>query len=26
LHEASQDATLHCGNIEIALPDLFSKL
>jgi len=25
LHEASQDATLHCGNIEVALPDLFSK-
>ena len=26
LHEAGQDGTLRCGNVEIALPDLFSKL
>jgi Uma2 family endonuclease len=26
LHEAGQDATLRCGNVEIAPPDIFSKL
>lgn len=26
LHEAGQGATLCCGSVEIALPDLFNKL